>query len=184
MDVFYYPGVNKYVYFFIVPYLVIFWLILNSVKFLWGKWGKLFFYLIVMMLGWVFYITLFSLVVSIEYAVLATFLMRTIFAPVFMHLAIFNHIGLDEPKKRLSWIPHQTKTTRNLKGNWFLKGIGGNAFVECHLEHHLFPNISNKMLAKIRPIVKRYLERKGYMYTDEGYFKVLSRCLKDYDKTF
>lgn len=110
--------------------------------------------------------------------------MRSLFAPLFVHLAVFNHIDLENPKTKLPWIKHQTNTTRNLKRNWFLSGLGGSAFVECHVEHHLFPKLSNRMLLKIRPIVNKYLLKEGYAYFEETYFNCLKNCIKYYDEIF
>ena len=181
---FYYPWLNKYLYFFVVPYLVIFWLIGNSIAYLWKDWKGLSAYLIAMIAGWALHIYLFSLILPLPLAVISVIVMRVLFAPVFMHLAVFNHIGLDNPSALLPWLPHQAKTTRNVQRHWFLVGMGGNAFVECHLEHHLFPTLSNRMLSKIRPVVKEFLENEGYVYVEEGYFKVLSLCLANYEKYF
>ncbi|MBI4154496.1 fatty acid desaturase [Candidatus Woesearchaeota archaeon] len=182
--VFYYPWINKYVYFFILPYLVMFWLLIHSIYFLWGEWKKLFLFLMINLTGWIFHVYLFSLILPLQYAFISVFIMRSLFAPLFMQLAVFNHIGLEDPKTRLPWLSHQTKTTRNLKKHWFLNGIGGNAFVECHIEHHLFPSISNRLLSKIKPLIIKQLKKEGYKYIEESYWDVLTKCLKYYDEIF
>ena len=46
-----------------------------------------------------------------------------------------------------------------MKHGWFLNAIGGNAFIESHIEHHLFPTLSNNILTKIRPIIIKYLKK-------------------------
>ena len=181
---FYYPWLNKYIYFFVVPYLVTLWLFFKSLRFLWGKWGKVALFLIFQTAGWIFHIALFALVLPWSQAVLATFVMRSLLAPVFVHIAVFNHIGLEDPLKRLPWLPHQSRTTRNLRPNWFLNGMGGSAFIECHVEHHLFPKVSNRLLHKIRPVVKKYLKKEGYKYYEEGYIACLKNCLKHYQTIF
>lgn len=181
---FYYPWLSKYVYFFLAPYLVIFWMIWNSVLYLWNDKKGLCAFLFFMSVGWIFHLFLFTRLLSLPFAIFSVLMMRSLFAPVFMHLAIFNHIGLEDPPESLPWLPHQTKTTRNVKRHWFLTGMGGNAFVECHLEHHLFPSLSNRMLKKIRPLVKKYLEKEGYIYIEEGYWTVLIKCLKNYEHYF
>jgi len=182
---FYYPWLNRYFYFFVTPYLVIFWLVGNSVKYLWGKWGHLLAYLVAMIAGWCVHLYLFT---TLGYSVFASlglvFIMRSLFAPLFMHLAVFNHIGLDNPRAVLPWLPRQENTTRNIKPTWFLSGMGGNAFLECHLEHHLFPSLSNHLLAKIRPVVREFLQEKGYLYREEGYRECLAQCLKHYHALF
>ena len=181
---FYYPWIGRYVYFFLIPYLAVFWEIIYSIDFLWEKWKNLVLYLLLVTAGWAFHLFLFSLILPFHLAFLSVFIMRSLFAPLFVHLAVFNHIGLEDPKVRLPWIEHQTLTTRNLKRNWFLSGLGGNAFVEAHIEHHLFPSLSNKMLLKIRPIVLKYLKKEGYTYVEETYFNCLKNCIKYYHKIF
>ena len=183
---FYYPWLNKYLYFFVIPYLVLFWLIGNSIYYLahTKNWRELSLYIMCMIAGWIFQIWLFSLLLPLSTAILAVIVMRMIFAPVFMHIAVFNHIGLEDPPTRPPWLPHQTKTTRNLRRHWFLTGMGGNAFIESHLEHHLFPTLSNSVLWRIRPQVKSYLEKNGYRYVEEGYWQVLGDCLRNYESYF
>jgi fatty acid desaturase 6 len=182
---FYFPWINRYVYFFIIPYLVVFWLIAHSIKYLWKKWANLAMYLVAMVLGWAFHAFLFT---TIGFSWFVSFalvlLMRSLLAPVFIHLAVFNHIGLDNPREVLPWMPRQDLTTRNLKPSFLLNIMGGNAFLECHLEHHLFPSLSNHMLGKIRPIVRTFMQEKGYAYREETYFSCLRNCLRHYHEIF
>ncbi len=178
-----FPWLNKHVYFFVTPYLVQGWLVFYSITYLKKDVKELMLYLVLLVAGWAFNIWLFGLFVSLPYAILCTFILRSLWAPVFVHIAVFNHIGLEHPKEKLPWIPHHTITTRNLKKHWFVSGIGGNAFVERHIEHHLFPTLSNRMLAKIHP-VQRHLNKRGYKYTEEGYLQCLRNCLDKYDTMF
>lgn len=181
---FYFPWINRYAYFFIVPYLILPWIIIGSIKHIWKNGLKLALYMVFLISGLLAQFVLFLQAVPFWYAILSVYLFRSLFAPLFMHLAVFNHVGLATPEKRLPWLRHQLKTTRNIKKNWFLSGMGGNAFVECHTEHHIFPNLSNHILKKIRPIVKEYVEKLGYPYYEETYFEVLKGALRDYDKVF
>lgn len=182
---FYFPWINRYVYFFAIPYLVVFWLIIHSIGYLRKQPRQLALYLVCMAAGMAFHTWLFArLGFSVAASVALMFVMRSLFAPVFMHLAVFNHIGLDNPRQVLPWIPRQGNTTRNIKPTLFLTGMGGNAFLECHLEHHLFPTLSNHLLAKVRPIVREYLVRKGYEYKEETYVSCLQNCVKHYHEVF
>lgn len=181
---FFYPWLNRYLYFFFVPFLVNFWLVVNSVIFLWRKWGNLALYLLCATLGWTVQILAFAYFMPFGQAILSAFIMRTLFAPIFVHIAVFNHIDLDNLDKKISWLPHQTRTTRNLKKHWFITGMGGNAFVQCHVEHHLFPKLSNRMLAKIRPLVKEYVIKEGFMYIEDSYWVCLKNCLDNYENIF
>lgn len=182
---FYFPWLSKYLYFFVAPFFVVIYLGGQTIHFLWGSWRKLFLSLILLITGVAFHTYIFYLAVgSLPLALLCTFIMRSLFAPLFLHLSIFNHLGMENPATRLPWLPLQTKTTRNLKAHWFLIGIGGNAFVQCHIEHHLFPSFSNRLLHMIRPIVREYLLKEGYTYAEETYWRCLRNCLKYYDRLF
>ncbi len=181
---FYFPWLHKSLYFFAAPLLAPAWVFGYSVWFLWGSWLRLARYVALCLAGWVLLVALLSTQVPLGWAVVCAYLVRSVFAPVFMHLAVFNHLGLetlDEPKP---WLLLQTKTTRNLRSHWFLQGIGGNAFLECHIEHHLFPAVSNRMLAHIRPVVMRYLRKEGYEYHEMSYFQCLGHCLRNYETLF
>lgn len=181
---FYFPWVNRYAYFFAIPYLILPWIIIGSIKHVWKNGLKLTLYLFFLVSGLITQFFLFLQAVPFWYAILCVYLFRSLFAPLFMHLAVFNHVGLATPEKRLPWLEHQLKTTRNIKRNWFLSGMGGNAFVECHTEHHIFPNLSNHILKRIRPIVKEYIQKLGYPYYEETYFAVLKDALRDYNQVF
>ena len=181
---FYFPWLHKYLYFFVTPYLVLFWLILNSVLYLRKRPGAFVLYAGLALAGLVGHWYLFALFIGPYWAILAVFVMRSGFAPLFLHLSVFNHLGLENPKVRLPWLPHQTNTTRNLKTHWILTGMGGNALVDCHIEHHLFPALSNSILGKIRPIIMKYLKREGYNYHEETYWSCLKNCLKYYTELF
>lgn len=183
-SLFYYPWIQPFVYFFIAPFFVNGWLFVNSIKNLRSQASLLVIYLVVQALGWVFHVSVFVLFVSWPWAILCAVIMRALFAPAFMHIAIFNHIGLPELDRKPAWLPHQTVTTRNLKRNIWLDVFGGNAFIECHVEHHLFPNVSNHLLAKIRPTVREFLRKHGYEYIEEGYLACLKNCFKNYHKIF
>jgi fatty acid desaturase len=183
-SLFYYPWIKPFVYFFIAPFFVNGWLFVNSVKFLKSQPGPLLTYLLLQTLGWLFHIWVFALFVSWPLAIVFAVLMRALFAPLFMHIAVFNHIGLPELDRKPAWLPHQSITTRNLKPHILLTLFGGNAFIECHIEHHLFPNISNHLLGKIHPIVRSFLKEQGYAYTEEGYISCLNYCLKSYHQIF
>lgn len=182
---FYYPWINRYVYFFLIPYLVVFWLIAHSMNYLLKRPWQLFVYVAAMAAGFAVHILLFAaLGYSIAVSLGLTLIMRSLFAPVFMHLAVFNHIGLDNPREVLPWLPRQDKTTRNLKPHWLLNGMGGNAFLQCHLEHHLFPALSNHMLQRIHPVVRQFMKEKGYIYREETYAACLRGCLRHYHALF
>lgn len=184
-DYFAFPWINRYLYLFIVPYVAVPGLIWGSFKFLWGKFSKFAWYTILVISGIIFQAWLFNLILhSWSWSLVAVFALRSLYTPVFLHLALFNHIGLEKLMAKIPWLPHQSKTTRNVKPNWFLVGMGGNAFVHRHIEHHLFPSLPNRMLNKIMPLVREALAREGYTYIEDSYTRCLQMCIKYYKELF
>lgn len=182
---FVFPWINRYVYLLLAPYLVVPALLLGSLKFLWKKWWGLTQFIILFLAGFGLQAYFFHLTgASLGWSITLTVIMRSFYSPVFMHLALFNHIGLEKLLEKIPWLPHQTKTTRNLKPNIFLLGLGGNAFVNRHIEHHLFPSLSNRMLNKISPVVRHFLKKEGYEYFENTYDQCLKACVKHYDTLF
>lgn len=184
---FFYPWLNKYLYFFLAPLVVPFWLLVNSLVFHINKkqYARIIPYLLISTAGWIAQIYALSLFTpNLGWAILSAYAVRVIFAPMFMHIAVFNHIGLESPETKLPWLPHQTKTTRNLKTHWFIATFGGYALVDCHIEHHLFPNLPDNTLPKIQPLLRQYLKKEGYNYHEDSYLFLLKNCLKYYEQVF
>lgn len=174
------PWVNNYVYFWVLPFFAVPFLFGMSMKYLWGKWRELTLYLVLFIAGYAFQTFLFSLVFPLSQAIILTLVARSLFTPIFLHLALFNHIALPSFEKRPAWLPHQVVTTRNVAYHWFLAGLGGNAFVHRHIEHHLFPSLPNNILEKISPLVQETCKKYGYVYIEQSYQACLSYCLKHY----
>ncbi len=186
-EYFSFPWINRYVYLFIAPYLAVPLLVTGSIKFLWqrGKIGSFVWYLILMVSGFYFHVWLFHLILgNWGWSIFAVYMLRSLYTPVFLHLALFNHIGLERLMEKIPWLPHQSKTTRNVKPNLFLVGMGGNAFVHRHIEHHLFPSLPNRMLNKIMPLAREALAREGYVYIEDSYSRCLYMCIKHYRELF
>jgi fatty acid desaturase len=182
---FYYPKFPRIVYFYIAPYFaMMFWLWGHSVQSLRKSLREVMTYIIISGVGIVFHIWLFHFFVSWPLAILCVYIMRSLWGPIFLHLSLFNHLGMENPLTKPPWLPHQSATTRNLAPHWFLTGLGGNAFVDCHIEHHLFPNLSNRVLAHIRPLVRKYLLQEGYRYEEVGYWWCLRHCWENYRELF
>ncbi|MGE3279282.1 MAG: fatty acid desaturase [Candidatus Altimarinota bacterium] len=184
---FYVPWFHKYVYFFLMPYVVVPWIIASSIWHLRKNPIELLIYLSISTLGYLSQASLFLILgYSWGISLLLVFVMRSIFAPLFLHIAVFNHIGLPyfDAEPRPEWMTLQSKTTRNIKPNWFLKILGGNAFLDGHIEHHLFPHLSNHAISKVREKIVTFLKKRGYEYREEGYVSCLRQCLKHYHLIF
>lgn len=70
----------------------------------------------------------------------------------------------------------------NLSRNRLLDIVFGHSFVNCHVEHHLFPKLSDNMCLKIKPLVKSYLLENGLPYNEDSYTTMLDTFVKKYDE--
>lgn len=166
--IFYLPRVGPYVYFFLIPFTGVFWSVYHSYKYL-KSFGETILYSCLLGLGILAQWALFYPILGVWWSFVMVYVVRSVWSPVFMQIAVLNHIALDNPKTQPSWLDHQSSTTRNLKKNWFLSSLGGIGFVDGHVEHHLFPSLSNSMLKEVKPIIKSHLEGEGYQYVEESY---------------
>lgn len=178
------PFIPAFVYLFIMPFLVVPFLWYKSVSYLRKTPAKQITFIIISLLGFASQIALLSTITTFPFAILYTYLIRSLFSPVFLHLALFNHISLPWFEQRPSWFPHQNETTRNISPNWMLSLLGGNAFVDRHIEHHLFPTLPNSMLQKIGNTVKEYSQKYNYQYLEERYITCLQFAWKNYKTLF
>lgn len=101
----------------------------------------------------------------------------------YIHVNIFQHIGLPmySPKERPSRIYQMASGCLNLSANPILDFNFGHSLVSCHVEHHLFPKLSDGMCMKIKPIVKEFLVKNGLPYNEETYGSRLGEFLRQYD---
>ena len=52
----------------------------------------------------------------------------------------------------------------------------------CHVEHHLFPRLSDNMCLKIKPVVSTYLKSNGLPYHEAPYLSLLWKFYNNYDE--
>lgn len=98
------------------------------------------------------------------------------FAFVGVQLAVFgvymgasfapNHKGMPiiEPGARLDFFTKQVRTSRNIAGGWWATALMGG--LNYQIEHHLFPSMSRRHLAKAREIVRDYCATNDVPYTE------------------
>ena len=166
---------------FILPILFSgIWLTFGSIRFLWGNWKQLIIYLSLWTVGVVVHVYFFMFAFNFWIAFGLAYLSRSLFTPLFMHIALFNHNGLDEPIKKVPWLKYQTLTTRNLKKNWLINFFGGSDFVQYHIEHHLYPNLPSSLFKKIQPLIQSYTNKEGLNYSTQSYSKLLSYSVRKY----
>ncbi|XP_029456452.1 fatty acid desaturase 6 [Rhinatrema bivittatum] len=117
-------------------------------------------------------------------ALCCMFFTRAIFAIPFIHVNIFQHIGLpmfslDKKPKRIQQMSH---SVLNLPRHPLLDWAFGHSIVNCHVEHHLFPNLSDHMCLKIKPIVSQYLMEKNLPYNEDSYLSRLQLFIQQYEE--
>ncbi|KFV59250.1 Fatty acid desaturase 6, partial [Gavia stellata] len=117
-------------------------------------------------------------------ALLCMLLTRSLLAHPYIHVNIFQHIGLpmfaaDRKPKRIHLM---SLGVLNLPRNALLDWSFGHSLISCHVEHHLFPSLSDNMCLKIKPIVSQYLKQKKLPYNEDTYTSRLWLFLKRYEE--
>ncbi|XP_048027361.1 fatty acid desaturase 6 [Megalobrama amblycephala] len=104
-------------------------------------------------------------------ALMVMLLCRAMFSVTFIHVNIFQHIGLPmfSASSRPKRIYQMTHGVLNLPRNPLLDWTFGHSLINCHIEHHLFPFLSDNMCLKVKPIVSQYLKEKQLPYQEDGY---------------
>ncbi|XP_069016093.1 fatty acid desaturase 6 [Embiotoca jacksoni] len=108
-------------------------------------------------------------------ALLCMLVCRAMFCVPYIHVNIFQHIGLPmfSPTHRPKRIYQMTHGVLNLPRNPLLDWIFGHSLINCHVEHHLFPFLSDNMCLKVKPVVSKYLTEKQLPYQEDGYLSRL-----------
>ena len=121
---------------------------------------------------------------SLSSAVAVMWISRGVFSIPYIHVNIFQHIGLPMFAKehRPVRIYQMTVGVLNLPRNIILDYAFGHAVVSCHIEHHLFPKLSDNMCLKIQPIVSKFVKESGLPYNEKTYFNRLTLFLDQYEK--
>jgi len=120
---------------------------------------------------------------SILSATIFLFVYRAVTMLPYIHVNIFQHIGLPmyTLKDRPAKIYQMATGCLNLNRNIILDWILGHTLVYCHIEHHLFPTLTDSMVLKIRPIVKRFLLEHGLPYNEKSYMNRLKFFVDKYE---
>lgn len=110
------------------------------------------------------------------------FLTRNIFSLPYIHVNIFQHIGLSmfSPEQRPKRIYQMSHGVLNLPRNLLLDWTFGHSLISCHIEHHLFPMLSDNMCLKVKPVVCRFLKRKSLPYQQDSYWSRLRLFFHQY----
>ncbi|XP_032067978.1 fatty acid desaturase 6 isoform X1 [Thamnophis elegans] len=109
---------------------------------------------------------------------------RALLAHAYIHVNIFQHIGLPmfSPDKKPKRIYMMSCGVLNLPRNPLLDWAFGHSLISCHVEHHLFPSFSDNMCLKIKPVVSQYLKKKKLQYNEDSYWSRLKLFLDKYEE--
>ena len=99
-----------------------------------------------------------------------------------IHVNIFEHIGLPmcDVKKRSKRLYQMASSALSLPRNLLLDFSFGQSVICCHVEHHLFPQLSDNMCLKIKPVVYSYLKSNGLPYHEARYLSQLWKFYNNY----
>jgi len=182
------PFLGPYTYLYLGPLLLPILTPLLSVQLLLEKklCGEISKFITIFLAGIGFYSWLlihfanFSLISSI----MTTLASRAILAAPYIHVNIFQHIGLPmyDPKSRPLRLYQMSTGVLNLARNPLFDRIFGHSLINCHIEHHLFPRLSDYMCLKIKPLVKDFLVRNNLPYHERPYMERLRAFTINYDK--
>ncbi|XP_067860512.1 fatty acid desaturase 6 [Heptranchias perlo] len=117
-------------------------------------------------------------------AFLCMLLYKAIFSIPYIHVNIFQHIGLAmfSPTKKPKRIYQMAHGVLNLPRNVLLDWFFGHSLINCHVEHHLFPTLSDHMCLKVKPIVLKYFKQHDIPYNEDTYLSRLRLFIDKYEE--
>ncbi|KAK2820111.1 hypothetical protein Q5P01_023070 [Channa striata] len=117
-------------------------------------------------------------------ALLCMVLCRAMLSVPYIHVNIFQHVGLPmfSPTRRPKRIYQMTHGVLNLPRNPLLDWTFGHSLINCHVEHHLFPFLSDNMCLKVKPVVSKYLSEKQLPYQEDSYLSRLNLFFHKYQE--
>uniref|UniRef100_A0A672HU13 Fatty acid desaturase 6 n=1 Tax=Salarias fasciatus TaxID=181472 RepID=A0A672HU13_SALFA len=117
-------------------------------------------------------------------ALLCMLLCRALFSIPYIHVNVFQHVGLPvfSPSRRPRRILQMSHGVLNLHRIPLLDWTFGHSLISCHVEHHLFPFLSDHMCLKVKPVVSRFLMEKQLPYQEDGYLSRLRLFYRRYQE--
>ncbi|XP_076467961.1 fatty acid desaturase 6-like [Babylonia areolata] len=178
------PMVPPYLYMFVTPLLVPAITPLVAIGSLWGQWSALCRFLMLACFGLWANFTLFMQVSGFSFlqALVMTVISRGVLSIPYIHVNVFQHIGLpmydlkDRPKK----IYQMSSGVLNLNRNLLLDHCFGHSIISAHIEHHLFPRLSDQQCLRVKPLVRRFLHENGMAYNEANYSERVHVFLSKY----
>lgn len=180
------PFLPAYIYMYIAPLFVPILTIPVSLMELKGQYLQIAKYLSLASVGLAINFCLLMNVAGFSFtnAFLVTWAARAVLSIPYIHVNIFQHIGLPmySNKSRPVRIYQMSTGVLNIGRNPILDYAFGHAIVSCHVEHHLFPSLSDNMCLKIKPVVSRFLKKNGLPYNEDSYWSRMMIFMGNYDK--
>ncbi|XP_045155428.1 fatty acid desaturase 6 [Echinops telfairi] len=104
-------------------------------------------------------------------ALACMFVTRSLLAHPYLHVNIFQHIGLPmfSLDKKPSRVHMMSLGVLNLPRLPVLDWAFGHSIISCHVEHHFFPRLSDNMCLKVKPVLSRFLREKQLPYNQDSY---------------
>ncbi|PHR59008.1 MAG: hypothetical protein COA44_02345 [Arcobacter sp.] len=107
------------------------------------------------------------IIYSLGWVGLATVIgMYVIWASWFAAVIITNHLGLEmfpeEKYKDFTWLELQNRTSRNVRGGWFIHWFYGG--LNTQVEHHLYPKAARFYLLKAAKITEEFCLKNDITY--------------------
>ncbi|XP_004374221.2 fatty acid desaturase 6 [Trichechus manatus latirostris] len=117
-------------------------------------------------------------------ALACMFATRSLLAHPYLHVNIFQHIGLpmfslDKKPRRIHMM---SLGVLNLPRSPLLDWAFGHSLISCHVEHHFFPRLSDNMCLKVKPVVSQFLQEKQLPYNEDSYlarFRLFLSCYEE-----
>lgn len=109
---------------------------------------------------------------------------RSLLAHPFLHVNVFQHIGLpmfsrDKKPRRIHMM---SLGVLNLPRLPVLDWAFGHSIISCHVEHHFFPRLSDNMCLKVKPVVSQFLHEKQLPYNEDTYLARFRLFLNKYEE--
>jgi fatty acid desaturase 6 len=148
-------------------------------------WKDLVLFLVMAPTGMMFHLALLTHVsgYTLTGALTAMYVYRGALAVPYIHINIFQHIGLPmySPDDRPARIYQMSTGCLNLSPNPLFNFAFGHSLISCHVEHHLFPHLSDNMCLRVKPLVRRYLKDNNLPYNEQKYLDRLGVFLTDFN---
>lgn len=180
------PFLSRYTYMFFAPLLLPALTPLITIGLLRGRWLSILRMVPVVLTG--IYINAWLLVNVSGFSWLGALacmaVSRSVLAVPYIHVNIFQHIGLPmwDRKHRPKRIYQMSMGVLNLSRNPILDVCFGHSLINCHVEHHLFNELSDNMCLKIKPLVSKFLRENNLAYTEKTYMDRLYFFVDKYEE--